>query len=88
MEERGVYSYFKKGDFMKVMKIAGLLTAAILALFAILLIGQLWGNWFAWETFIKLTISLGVTVVAVGIIALIWRELEKEKTLKKEDYID
>jgi len=73
---------------MKVMKIAGLLTAAILAIFAILLIGQLWGEWFAWDTFIKITITLGVTVIAVGIIALIWRELEKEKVLKKEDFID
>ena len=88
MEERGVYSYLKKGDFMKIMKIAGLLTAAILGIFAILLIGQLWGEWFEWSTFIKITISLGVTVIAIGIIALIWRELEKEKIYKKEDFID
>ncbi len=88
MEKRGIYSYNEKGDFMKIMKIAGLLTAAILAIFAILLIGQLWGEWFEWNTFIKITISLGVTIVAVGIIALIWRELEKEKIYKKEDFID
>ncbi len=88
MEKRSLYSYNEKGDFVKVMKIAGMLTAAILAIFAILLIGQLWGEWFEWSTFIKITISLGVTIVAVGIIALIWRELEKEKIYKKEDFID
>lgn len=73
---------------MKAMKIAGLLTAAILAIFAILLIGQLWGEWMDWGNFIKLTISLGVTVVAIGIIALIWREIVEEKELKKDNFID
>ena len=73
---------------MKVMKIAGLITAAILAIFAILLIGQLWGEWFKWGTFIKISITLAVIVVAIGIIALILRELVEEKKLKREDYID
>ncbi len=73
---------------MKAMKIAGLLTAAILAIFTILLIGQLWGEWLAWDNFIKLTITFGVTVVAIGIIALIWREIVEEKTLKKDNFID
>jgi len=73
---------------VKIMKVAGVLTATILAIFAILLIGQLWGDWFEWGTFIKITITLGVTVIAIGVIALIWRELEKEQIYKKEDFID
>ncbi len=88
MEKRSLYCHYEKGDFVKIMKVAGVLTATILAIFAILLIGQLWGDWFEWGTFIKITITLGVTVIAIGVIALIWRELEKEQIYKKEDFID
>ncbi len=73
---------------MKAMKLAGVLTAIILAVYTVLLIGQLWGEWMEWSNFIKLTISLGVAVVAIGIIALIWREIVEEKELKKDNFID
>ena len=73
---------------MKVMKIAGISVAIILTLYAIILIGQLWGSWMEWSNFIKLTISAGVLIVVIGIVALIWRELIEEKELKKDNFID
>jgi len=73
---------------MKAMKIAGIVTSVILLIYAILLIGQLWGSWFKWGDFIKLSITAGVIVVAIGIVALIYRELIEERELKKNNYID
>ena len=73
---------------MKAMKLAGILTAIILLIYTVLLIGQLWGSWMAWGNFIKLTITLGVIVVVIGIIALIYKELIEEKELKKDNFID
>ena len=73
---------------MKAMKIAGIVTALILFIYAILLVGQVWGSWFKWSDFIKITITAGVIIVAVGIIALIYRELIEERELKKDNFID
>ena len=73
---------------MKAMKLAGITTSVILFIYTILLIGQLWGSWMTWGNFIKLTITLGAVVIAIGIIALIWRELIEEKELKKDNFID
>jgi len=73
---------------MKAMKIAGIIVAVTLFVYAIVLMGQIWGSWMEWGNFIKLTISASVTVVVIGIIALIYRELIEEKELKKDDFID
>ena len=73
---------------MKVMKIAGISVAVILAVYAVILMGQIWGSWMEWSNFIKLTITAGVLIVVIGIIALIWRELIEEKELKKDNFID
>lgn len=89
MEKRGLCSYFKKrGAKMKVMRVAGVITAIILFIYTILLIGQIWGSWMNIENFIKLSITAGIVVIAVGIIALIFREYVEDKELKKEKYID
>ena len=73
---------------MKAMKIAGITTAIILIIYTFLLIGQLWGSWMDWANFIKLTITAGVLIIVIGIVALIWRELLEEKELKKDNFID
>ncbi len=73
---------------MKVMRIAGAISAIILLVYAILLIGQIWGSWMSIDNFIKLTITAAISVVTIGIVALIYRELVEEKQLKKDDFID
>ncbi len=88
MEKRSIYSNFKKGEKMKAMKIAGISTAIILLIYTVLLIGQLWDSWIEWSNFIKLTITAGVVIVVIGIVALIWREIIEEKELKKDNFID
>jgi len=88
MEERNICSNFEKDDKMKVMQVAGIITAIILFIYTILLIGQIWGNWMSFENFIKLTISAGVAVISIGIIALIYKELVEEKEYKKDNFID
>jgi divalent metal cation (Fe/Co/Zn/Cd) transporter len=73
---------------MKIMQIAGILVALILGAYSVLLIGQIWDEWLEWKTFFKITLTAGVLVVAIGIIAIILKEMLKEKELKKEKYLD
>ncbi len=73
---------------MKIMQIAGIITALILAVSGVLLIGQIWDQWLEWKIFIKITISAAVTVVVIGIVAIILNEIYKERELKKQNYLD
>ena len=73
---------------MKAMKVAGILVSIILLIYSILLIGQIWDSWMEWGNFIKLTITAGVLIVVIGVVALIYRELIEEKELKKDNFID
>ena len=73
---------------MRVMQIAGILVAIILSAYGVLLIGQIWNEWLEWKTFFKITLTAGVLVVVIGIVAIIIKEMLKEKELKKEKYLD
>jgi len=73
---------------MRVMQIAGILVAIILSVYGVLLIGQIWDEWLEWKTFFKITLTAGVLVVVIGIVAIIVKEMLKEKELKKEKYLD
>ena len=73
---------------MKVMKIASIVTGTILALFAILLLVQMWGNVMSWDTFMKLSVTAAVIIVATFGLALLYREYIEEKSMKEEKYLD
>ncbi len=73
---------------MKTMKIASLITGVIFALFAILLLAQMWGNVMPWEIFIKLSVTAGVIIVVTFGLALLYREYVEEKSMKDEKYLD
>ena len=73
---------------MKVMKIASIITGVIMALFAILLLVQMWGNVMPWETFMKLTVTAVVIIVVTFGLAMLYREYIEEKTMKDEKYLD
>ena len=73
---------------MKVMKIASLITGVIFALFAILLLVQMWGNVMPWEIFIKVAVTAGVIIVVTFGLAMLYREYIEEKTMKDEKYLD
>ncbi|WP_456431911.1 hypothetical protein [Nitratifractor sp.] len=73
---------------MNALNIAGILVAAILLVWGVLFLGQIWGEWLEWTTFFKLTVSAAVTVAVIGIVALIIRELGRQKRLKDDGYLD
>jgi len=73
---------------MKIIKIASIITGVILALFAILLLVQMWGNVMPWETFIKLAVTAVVIIVVTFGLALLYREYIEEKSMKDEKYLD
>ena len=73
---------------MKVMKIASIITGVILALFAILLLVQMWGNVMPWDTFMKLAVTSAVIIVATFGLALLYREYMEEKSMKEDKYLD
>ena len=73
---------------MKVMKIASIITGVILALFAVLLLAQMWGNVMPWDTFMKLAVTSAVIIVATFGLALLYREYMEEKSMKEDKYLD
>jgi len=58
---------------MKVMKIASMITGIIFALFAVLLLVQMWGNVMPWETFMKLAVTATVIIVVTHVQLLLFR---------------
>ena len=70
------------------MKIASLITGIIFALFALLLLMQMWGNIMPWDIFIKLAVTAGVIIVVTFGLALLYREYVEEKSMKEENYLD
>jgi uncharacterized membrane protein len=73
---------------MKIMKIASMISGVIFALFALLLLVQMWGNVMPWEIFIKLSVTAGVIIVVTFGLAMLYREYIEEKTMKDEKYLD
>ena len=73
---------------MKIMKIASIITGIIFALFAMLLLVQMWGNVMPWEIFMKLAVTAGVIIIVTFGLALLYREYIEEKTMKDEKYLD
>jgi len=73
---------------MKVMKIASIITGVILALFAMLLLVQIWANVMPWDIFMKLTVTAAVIIVVTFGLAMLYREYIEEKQMKDEKYLD
>ena len=73
---------------MKIMKIASMITGVIFALFAILLLVQMWGNVMPWDVFIKLAVTAGVIIVVTFGLAMLYREYIEEKKMKEDKYLD
>ena len=73
---------------MKVMKIASIITGVVLALFAILLLAQMWAMIMPWETFMKLTVTAAVIIVVTFGLAILYREYIEEKQMKEDNYLD
>jgi len=73
---------------MKAMKLASIITGVVLALYAIFALVWLWGTTISWTTFIKVSITAAVIIIAVLGLAMLYREYVEEKNMKKEGYLD
>ena len=73
---------------MNAMKIASMITGIILAAYAVFALVWLWGTAISWTTFIKVSITSAVVVVAVLGLAMLYREYIEEKEMKKEGFLD
>jgi negative regulator of sigma E activity len=70
------------------MKFASIVTGAILAMYAIFLLLQLWVSIVSWAVFTKVTITAAVIIVVVLGLALLYREYIEEKSMKGDNYLD
>jgi len=73
---------------MKAMKLASIITGVVLVLYAIFALIQLWGTVVSWSTFIKITITAAVIVIATLGLAMLYREYIEEKSMKEDKYLD
>lgn len=53
-----------------------------------LVILQMWTSFMAWDTFIKIIITLGILVIVLGFLLVIKADLSEHKKLKDENYLD
>jgi len=70
------------------MKIATILSTVLLALWVLLTMAVMWTEALDSSMYIKLSITMGIVVVATILIALALREYGTEKKLKDHNYLD
>ncbi len=70
------------------MKIAGYIISAIFAFWSILTIVYVWNSdVISFANYVKVTITSLILVIAIGVIALIFKESKKESDYKKDDFL-
>ena len=70
------------------MKIASIIVALVVALYAILLLAQLWASVVSTTLFLKITVTAVVVVIATLGLAMLYREYIEEKSMKDDMYLD
>ena len=70
------------------MKIATIISTILLVIWVILTMVVMWTDELETTLYIKLSISMGIIVVATILIALALREYGSEKKLKDHNYLD
>jgi ribose/xylose/arabinose/galactoside ABC-type transport system permease subunit len=67
-----------------------LLTALVgmVALAALLTIGQIWGPLMDWDLYGKIIVTLGILVLLSGFLLVVKADLGQHKKLKDENYLD
>jgi uncharacterized membrane protein len=73
---------------MKVMKVASIISGVVFAIYAILLLVQVWSEAMSWAVFMKLTVTAAVIIIVTFGLAMLYREYIEEKTMKDDKYID
>jgi multisubunit Na+/H+ antiporter MnhG subunit len=70
------------------MKTASIITGAILFLYSILGLIQLWTSFMSWENFAKISITAAVIIIVAVGISLLYREYIETTEFKKDNFID
>lgn len=70
------------------MKIATIISTILLVIWVILTMVVMWTDELDTTLYIKLSVSMGILVVATILIALALREYGSEKKLKDHNYLD
>ena len=70
------------------MKIATIISTVLLVIWVLMTMAMMWTNSIDGDIYIKLTITMGIVVVATILIALALREYGTEKKLKDHNYLD
>jgi len=70
------------------MKIATIISTVLLVVWVLLTIAVMWTDAIDSSMYIKLSITMGIVVVATILIALALREYGTEKKLKDHNYLD
>ncbi len=73
---------------MKVMKVASIISGLVFAVYAILLLVQVWSEAMSWTVFMKLTVTAAVIIVVTFGLAMLYREYIEEKSMRDDKYID
>jgi membrane protein implicated in regulation of membrane protease activity len=73
---------------MKVMKVASIISGVVFAIYAILLLVQIWSESMSWTVFFKLSLTAGIIIVVTFGLAMLYREYIQESEMKKDKYID
>jgi Na+/proline symporter len=70
------------------MKIATIISTVLLVIWVLLTMAVMWTDAIDSSIYIKLSITIGIVVVATILIALALREYGTEKKLKDHNYLD
>ena len=70
------------------MKVASIISGVVFAIYAILLLVQVWSEAMSWAVFMKLTVTAAVIIIVTFGLAMLYREYIEEKTMKDDKYID
>ena len=70
------------------MKLASIITGVVLVLYALFGLIQLWMTVVSWATFVKISITAAVIVIATLGLAILYREYIEEKSMKEDKYLD
>ncbi len=72
---------FKNCNFLKVI-------VGIVIFSMIVVLAQIWGSILAWDTFIKVMVTLGIIVLALILVMIAKNESDDHKRYKDKDLID
>ena len=70
------------------MKIASIISSILLIIWVILTIGVLWFDVIGMIFYFKISISIGIVIIATILISLAIKEYIDEKELREHNYLD